>query len=209
MGFSNLQCDEFVEVLASKAPVPGGGGASALVAAIGTALGNMVGSLTVGKKKYIDIEEEMQALKARCDIMQNELLGLVERDAEFFEPLSKAYGMPRETEEQKAEKERVMENALKVACTVPMEIMAACCEAIDILADFAGKGSPLAVSDAGVGIEFCKAALKGASLNVYINTKAMKDREYAETINAKCDAILDYYPKKAEKIYNSILERLK
>lgn len=209
MGFSDLQCDEFVEVLASKAPVPGGGGASALVAAIGTALGNMVGSLTVGKKKYIDIEEEMQALKARCDIMQNELLGLVDRDAEFFEPLSRAYGMPKETEEQKAEKERVMESALKVACTVPMEIMAACCEAIDIIADFAGKGSPLAVSDAGVGIEFCKAALKGASLNVYINTKAMKDREYAEAINAKCDAILDYYPKKAEKIYNSILERLK
>ncbi len=71
-----------------------------------------------------------------------------------FEPLSKAYGMPKDTEEQKAEKERVMENALKVACSVPMEIMAACCEAIDIIADFAGKGSSLAVSDAGVGIEF-------------------------------------------------------
>ena len=103
MELSTLQCDEFVEVLASKAAVPGGGGASALVAAIGTALGNMVGSLTVGKKKYIDIEEEMWALKARCDIMQNQLLSLVERDAEFFEPLSKAYGMPKDTPEQKAE----------------------------------------------------------------------------------------------------------
>ena len=87
MGFSTVPCNEFVEVLASKAPVPGGGGASALVGAIGTALGNMVGSLTVGKKKYADVEEEMQELKAKCDVLQKELLTLVEKDAEVFEPL--------------------------------------------------------------------------------------------------------------------------
>ena len=86
MGFSTVPCNEFVEVLASKAPVPGGGRASALVGAIGTALGNMVGSLTVGKKKYADVEEEMYALKAKCDKLQAELLKLVERDAEVFEP---------------------------------------------------------------------------------------------------------------------------
>ena len=103
MGFSTVPCNEFVEVLASKAPVPGGGGASALVGAIGTALGNMVGSLTVGKKKYADVEEEMWELKKKADELQKELLHLIERDAEVFEPLSKAYGMPRETEEEKAE----------------------------------------------------------------------------------------------------------
>lgn len=209
MGFSELSCTDFVEVLASKAAVPGGGGASALVAAVGTALGNMVGSLTVGKKKYINVEEEMLALKARCDVLQSKLLHLVEQDAECFEPLSKAYGLPSKTEEEKAEKERVMEGALKVACSVPMEIMAACCEAIDIIADFAAKGSALAISDAGVGVVFCEAALKGASLNVYINTKAMKDREYADALNQKCDAMLDCYPQKAEKIYNEVLNRLK
>ena len=106
MGFSTSRCDEFVEVLASKAPVPGGGGASALVAAVGTALGNMVGSLTVGKKKYADVEEEMYQLKEKATALQKEFLHLVERDAEVFEPLSKAYGMPRETEEEKAEKAR-------------------------------------------------------------------------------------------------------
>ena len=99
MGFSTVPCNEFVEVLASKAPVPGGGGASALVGAVGTALGNMVGSLTVGKKKYADVEAEMYELKAKCDRLQAELLALVERDAEVFEPLSKAYGMPRATGE--------------------------------------------------------------------------------------------------------------
>ena len=171
MGFSTSTCTEFVEVLASKAPVPGGGGASALVGAVGTALGNMVGSLTVGKKKYADVEDEMWELKAKCDQLQKDFLRLIERDAEVFEPLSKAYGMPRETEEEKAEKARVMEIVLKDACSVPMEIMEKCCEAIELIVEFGAKGSKLAISDAGVGAAFCKAALKGASLNVYINTE--------------------------------------
>ena len=209
MGFSTVPCNEFVEVLASKAPVPGGGGASALVGAIGTALGNMVGSLTVGKKKYADVEEEMWELKAKSDKLQAELLRLIERDAEVFEPLSKAYGMPRATEEEKAEKARVMEIVLKDACSVPMEIMEKCCEAIDIIVEFAAKGSALAISDAGVGVAFCKAALKGASLNVYINTKSMQNREYAEELNAKCDAMLEKYTKISDEVFDSVLGRLK
>lgn len=209
MGFSTVPCDEFVTVLASKAPVPGGGGASALVGAVGTALGNMVGSLTVGKKKYAAVEEEMQQLKAKADVLQKELLHLVERDAEVFEPLSKAYGMPKETEEEKAEKARVMEAALKEACSVPMEIMEKCCEAIELLVEFAAKGSVLAISDAGVGAAFCKAALEGASLNVYINTKSMADREYAESLNKKCDEMLEKYTKTADEVFQSVLGRLK
>ena len=143
MGFSTVPCNEFVEVLGSKAPVPGGGGASALVGAVGTALGNMVGALTVGKKKYADVEEEMKELMAKATTLQDELLHLIERDAEVFEPLSKAYGMPRETEEEKAEKARVMEIVLKDACSVPMEIMEKCCEAIDLIVEFAAPERPL------------------------------------------------------------------
>ena len=209
MGFSTVPCNEFVEVLASKAPVPGGGGASALVGAIGTALGNMVGSLTVGKKKYADAEEEMYELKGKADALQKELLHLIERDAEVFEPLSKAYGMPRNTEEEKAEKARVMEIVLKDACSVPMEIMERCCEAIDLIEVFAEKGSTLAISDAGVGATFCKAALEGASLNVFINTKSMKNREYADELNKKADEMLSVYTKKAEEIYQSVAARLR
>ncbi len=209
MGFSTAPCNEFVDVLASKAPVPGGGGASALVGAIGTALGNMVGSLTVGKKKYADVEEDMWAMKEKATALQNELLHLIERDAEVFEPLSKAYGMPRATEEEKAEKARVMEIVLKDACSVPMEIMERCCEAIDVIEEFAAKGSALAISDAGVGVIFCKAALQGASLNVYINTKSMKNREYAEELNQKCDAMLAKYTVKADQIFASVEGRLK
>ena len=209
MGFSTSRCDEFVEVLASKAPVPGGGGASALVGAVGTALGNMVGSLTVGKKKYADVEVEMYALKEKATALQADFLRLIERDAEVFEPLAKAYGMPRETEEEKAEKARVMAIVLKDACSVPMEIMEKSCEALDLIVEFAAKGSALAISDAGVGAAFCKAALLGASLNVYINTKSMADKEYAAELNAKADAMIEKYTKIADEVFESVNARLR
>lgn len=209
MSFSNKSCSEFVEVLASKAPVPGGGGASAMVGALATALGNMVGSLTVGKKKYAAVEEEMRALKDRCDRLQKDFLHLVERDAEVFEPLARAYSMPKNTEEEKAEKARVMEIVLRDACSVPMEIMEKCCEAIDIIAVFAEKGSVIAISDAGVGAAFAKAALQGASLNVYINTKSMADKALAAELNARCDRMLEEYTGKADAIFDSVLGRLK
>ena len=209
MGFSTVPCNEFVEVLASKAPVPGGGGASALVGAIGMALGNMVGSLTVGKKKYADVEADIIALKEKATALQADFLRLVDADAEAFEPLSKAYGMPKETEEQKAEKARVMAIVLKDACAVPMEIMEKCCEAIDVIEEFAAKGSALAISDAGVGVVFCKAALLGASLNVYINTKSMADKEYAASLNEKADKMIADYSKKADEIFAAVNARLR
>ena len=209
MGFTKNTCEEFVDVLASKAPVPGGGGASALVGAIGMALGNMVGSLTVGKKKYADVEADIIALKEKATALQADFLRLVDADAEAFAPLSKAYGMPKETEEQKAEKARVMAIVLKDACAVPMEIMEKCCEAIDVIEEFAAKGSALAISDAGVGVVFCKAALLGASLNVYINTKSMADKEYAASLNEKADKMIADYSKKADEIFAAVNARLR
>ena len=162
------------------------------------ALGNMVGSLTVGKKKYADVEADIIALKEKATALQADFLRLVEADAEAFEPLAKAYGMPRETEEEKA---RVMAIVLKDACAVPMEIMEKCCEAIDVIEEFAAKGSALAISDAGVGVTFCKAALLGASLNVFINTKSMADKEYAASLNEKADKMIADYSKKADEIF--------
>jgi formiminotetrahydrofolate cyclodeaminase len=202
-------CEVFVTELAGKAPVPGGGGASALVGAIGCALGNMVGSLTVGKKKYADVEAEMYELMKKAETVWRELLALIQKDADVFEPLSKAYGLPKNTEAEKAEKERVMSECLKNACSVPMDIMRKCCEAIDIIKEFAAKGSALAISDAGVGVAFCKAALQGASLNVFINTKAMTDRPYAEQLNKEAYEMLDKYTALADEIYAGVFDRLK
>ncbi|GHV77870.1 sugar ABC transporter substrate-binding protein [Spirochaetia bacterium] len=209
MGFAEKSCVDFVSVLASKEPVPGGGGASALVGAIGAALGNMVGSLTVGKKKYADVEADIIRLKKASDKIQGDFLTLVQRDAEAFAPLAKAYGLPKETEAEKAEKTKVMEAALKVACSVPMDIMRKCGEAIKVIEEFAAKGSSLAISDAGVGVLFCKAALTGASLNVFINTAAMTDKPYAEQVNREANALLAEYEPLADKIFKSVKDRLK
>ena len=200
MDFANASCTEFVTVLASNAPVPGGGGASALVAAIGTALGNMVGSLTVGKKKYADVEAEIVALKKKCDQLQTDLLDQVPADAEGFEPLSKAYGIPKDN----PDRDKILEEATIVACRVPVKIMELCCEALDAIAVFAAKGSRLAVSDAGCGAVCVKAALQAASLNVFINTKTLKDRALAEEMNAKCLSMLDKYGKLADEIFETV-----
>ena len=209
MQLSQMTCDDFTDVLASKAPVPGGGGACALAGALGIALGQMVGSLTVGKKKYADVEAEMFKLITRCEQIRKELLALMQRDAEVFEPLARAYGLPKSTSEEQQEKDRIMEKALKEACSVPMAIMEKCCEALEVIGIFAQKGSRLAVSDAGVGAAFSKAALQGASLNVFINTKAMKDRSEAEALNEKADAMLDKYLPLADEIYESVAGTLR
>lgn len=200
MDFANASCREFVTVLASNAPVPGGGGASALVAAIGTALGNMVGSLTVGKKKYADVEAEIIALKAKCDQLQQDLLDQIAADAKGFEPLAKAYGIPKDD----PNRDQILEEATLVACQVPMKIMELCCQAIEAIAVFAAKGSRLAVSDAGCGAVCVKGALQAASLNVFINTKTLKNRQAAEEMNAKCLGMLDKYGAMADEIFETV-----
>jgi len=200
MDMTMESCRKFVEVLASDAPAPGGGGAAALVGAIGTALGNMVGSLTVGKKKYAAVEAEIIELKAKCDALQKELLDQVEADEINFVPLAKAYGIPKDN----PDRAQILEEATLVACSTPMKIMELCCQAIEYIAVFAEKGSRLAVSDAGCAAVCCKAGLQAASLNVFINTKTLKNREIADEMNAKALGMLDKYCAMADDIFNTV-----
>ena len=200
MDMTLVSCREFVSVLASDAPAPGGGGAAALVGAIGTALGNMVGSLTVGKKKYADVQDEIIALKAKCDQLQKDLLDQVEADEINFLLLAKAYGIPKDDPNRDA----VMEEATLIACSTPIKIMELCCEAIDCIKIFADKGSRLAVSDAGCGAVVCKAALQAASLNVFINTKTLKNRDKAEDLNRHANVMLNTYGQLADEIFNTV-----
>ena len=200
MDMTMESCRKFVEVLASDAPAPGGGGAAALVGAIGTALGNMVGSLTVGKKKYAGVEAEILTLKAKCDALQKELLDQVEADEKGFVPLAKAYGIPKD-DPSRAE---TLEKATVAACQVPVHIMELCCEAMEAIAVFAAKGSRLAVSDAGCAAVCVKAALQAASLNVFINTKTLTDRALAEEMNARCLGMLAQYGAMADGIFDSV-----
>lgn len=200
---------EFLEELSSSAPVPGGGGASAAAGAYAAALGLMVGNLTTGKKKYADVEEEICESMKKLEQLRDKLTRLVDEDAKAFEPLSKAYGMPKETEEQKKLKEQVMETALREACRVPLEIMKVSIEVMELLQVLEEKGSRLAVSDAGVGILFAKTSLEGASLNVFINTRLMKDRQYAEELNQRADAWIARGRTLEQQVYHGVLEKIR
>ena len=196
---------QFLSELSSNAPVPGGGGASAAVGAFAAALGMMVTNLTIGKKKYADYEEEVKAVRDRLEGLRDQLIDLVDGDAVAFEPLSKAYSIPKDD----PERDTIMENALYEASVVPMSIMETVLAAEKELEVLVEKGSKLAVSDVGVGILFAQAAIEGASLNVYINTKSMKDRERAAALDAKADAIIAEGAALKARIYDGVLAAIK
>ena len=189
------------DVLSSRAPVPGGGGASAVAAAVGAALGQMVASLTLGKKKYAGVQGRIEELIPRFEAVRAELLALADEDAEAFEPLSRAYGLPKGTEEERAQKAEVMEAALRSACEPPLKIMEKTCEAIDLVDEISRIGTIIAISDAGAGATLLSSALKAVSLNIFINAKSMTDREYAEALLTHTQEMLDEGCKKADDAY--------
>ena len=208
MEMNDLSCAQFLAQLASKAPTPGGGGTAALVGAAGVALGNMVGCLTTGKKKYAVVEADIQALNARAEALRLELEALVQADADAFTPLAAAYGLPKDTPEQAAHKASVLEAALDGASAVPLQIMEKCAEGIALAGQYAAKGSVLAVSDAGCAAVLCKAALQAASLNVFINTKLMADRSRAAALDARADALLAEFVPRADETFTAVTPTL-
>ncbi len=195
---------EFLELLSSKQAVPGGGGASALVGALGAALGLMVGNLTLGKKKYAGVQDDIQALMADALKLRGELAGCVAEDAAAFEPLSKAYGLDKDA----PGRAETLERCLKEAARPPMKILELSCRCIDLLEGFAEKGSRLAISDAATGAAFCRAAVTGALINVKVNTRLMKDAAYAAGVEERADALAAEYVKKADSIIGGVCGRL-
>lgn len=197
-------CTEFVDVLSSKAAVPGGGGAAALVGSIGTALAGMVCNLTTGKKKYAEFEEDIQRIIKESLHIQDELLNMVDEDAENFLPLSKAYGMPANTEEEKAEKGKVMQEALKKACEVPIRIVRTCFDAIRLHEELVDKGSRLAISDVGVGVQCLRAAIISAQLNIVININMITDMEYVGKVKEETDRLVKNGVRIADEVYDKV-----
>jgi formiminotetrahydrofolate cyclodeaminase len=202
--YKDKSIEQFTEELASETAVPGGGGAGALVAAIGISLGNMVGNLTVGKNLQKDTETELRDLIKRGEDLRIRFLDAIDEDAEAFEPLSKAYGIPR-GEDGREEK---IENCLKTAAQAPLRVFDLCCEAIDIMSEFAKRGNRMVISDAAAGMTFCRAAMDTAAVNVRINTRLMKDRKTAEDMNAHISYAIVIYEEKAENVYEKIYEEL-
>lgn len=198
----------FIEELASASPTPGGGGASAYGGALASALASMVGNLTVGKKAYAAVEDQMQASLRTLESLRGCLLDLVEADGRAFEPLAAAYRMPKSTPEEQAAKESALQAALVEATEVPLAIMQACVDVLQETKLMADSGSRMAVSDAGVAAVFAKAALQGASLNVRINLASMVDEARVVQYRLKMDELLREGEALADGIYRNVVESL-
>lgn len=198
----------FLDELASSAPAPGGGSAAALAAAIGAALVSMVANLTVGKKDYAHVQDDIQRILKRSEELRHKCLELLEGDVAAYTEVSQAYKMPRDTEEQKAARSAAIQKALKAATAVPMELAEVCVEILNLCPESAEKGNVRAVSDVGVGALIAEAALRAAALNVLINLGSIKDELFVQQTRARLNALLEGKAELKEKILKDVEAKL-
>ena len=201
-------CEEFIQKLNSSAPVPGGGGASAFLGAVGTALGGMVLQIAAEKKKEEEQQKEREACMIKALELEKRFLSLMNEDAEGFLPLSKAYRMPKNTNEERQEKDRVMQEALLSACEAPLAMEEAAVSALLLMERCMSLGAKMAISDVGVGAAALKAAADGAFLNVLINAKMVKDEEKRDNLLARARGLKKEADEKADALYECVLERV-
>ena len=198
----------FIDDLASSAPTPGGGGASAYCGALASALASMVGNLTLGKKKYATVEEEIAAVMAQLSDKRAALLDLIDQDARAFEPLAQTYRMPSATAEEQQVKHSAQQAALIDAIEVPLAIMRTCADVLDLTDVMAKKGSRLAVSDAGVAAVFARAAIEGASLNVFINVASLEDSATAQAYERAARDLIAENQTKAQALFAYVCDEI-
>ncbi|WP_018267460.1 methenyltetrahydrofolate cyclohydrolase [Methylosinus sp. LW4] len=195
---------KFLDDLASERPTPGGGGAAAVMGAIGAALVSMVANLTIGKKNYEAVEEDLKAARAEAERVRAELTAAIDEDVVAFNSVMGAYGLPRATDDEKAARSAAIQAALKDATLAPLRAVKACFEVIVLSEAAADKGNLNVISDAGVAVLAANAGLRSAALNVYINAKAIKDREFAEKQIAEVEALLAAAADKTEAVYKVV-----
>lgn len=198
----------FIDDLASSAPTPGGGGASAYCGALASALASMVGNLTLGKKKYATVEEEIAAVMAQLSEKRAQLLDLIDQDARAFEPLAQTYRMPSTTPEEQQAKHAAQQAALIDAIEVPLAIMRTCADVLDLTDVMAKKGSRLAVSDAGVAAVFARAAIEGASLNIFINVASLEDSAQAQAYERAASDLIAENQTKAQALFAYVCDEI-
>ena len=204
----NLSLIEFSNDVGSKKTMPGGGSVCAYALSLSNALASMVSNFTVGKKKYIEYDEDIKRILSHTEKLSTEILNMVDEDCEAFMPLSAAYKMPEETEEEKKLKDETMQRCLKRAAEVPFKLILACEDILSLHEELLTKGSKMLISDVGVGVMMLKSACKGAKINVLININSIKDIEYVETMWEKTVEITEKVDKKCEEIYSKVVEEL-
>ncbi|MDY3023711.1 cyclodeaminase/cyclohydrolase family protein [Streptococcus hyovaginalis] len=206
MGLVDLSLRDFASVLGSDAPAPGGGSAAALSGANGISLTKMVCELTLGKKKYADVQDVIADIHHKSGILQEQLLAAIDKDTEAFNLVSAVFEMPKETDDEKAARRAAMQSALKEAAQSPYDMMLVMVEALEVTRKAVGKSNTNAASDLGVAALSLKAGLQGAWLNVLINLSGIKDDSFVTTYRQKGEELLERGCSLADMIYESIVD---
>ena len=206
--FKEQQLQTFLDQLASKASTPGGGSAAAIMGAMGAALISMVANLTVGKKKYEDVEAEMQGFLEQSETVRTRLTGMIQADVDVFDKVMAAYGMARETEADKEQRSQAIQAALKEATDVPLACAQLCADVIELCRPVAEKGNINVISDAGVAVLAAHAALRSAALNVYINIGGIRDEEFVNDRRRKLEFVLSGAGVATETVYELVKSKL-
>ena len=196
--------DKFLDELASQNATPGGGSAATIIGAMGAALVAMVCHLTIGKKKYAEVEDEMKALLDKAEALRHRLTGMIEDDVKAFDAVMGAYGMPKETDAEKQKRSAAIQDALKLATEVPLRCCHAAREVIDLAAIASAKGNLGVISDAGVAVLAAYAALRSAALNIYTNAKIITDRTYADAKLKELETLLSGAEDVTEEAYELV-----
>ncbi|MCG5246143.1 methenyltetrahydrofolate cyclohydrolase [Methylorubrum extorquens] len=200
----NETIETFLDGLASSAPTPGGGGAAAISGAMGAALVSMVCNLTIGKKKYVEVEADLKQVLEKSEGLRRTLTGMIADDVEAFDAVMGAYGLPKNTDEEKAARAAKIQEALKTATDVPLACCRVCREVIDLAEIVAEKGNLNVISDAGVAVLSAYAGLRSAALNVYVNAKGLDDRAFAEERLKELEGLLAEAGALNERIYETV-----
>jgi len=205
---ANSSIQTFLDDLASERPTPGGGGAAAVSGAIGAALVSMVANLTIGKKNYEAVWQDLEAVNAKAVALRADLIRAIDEDVVAFNAVMGAYGLPRATDNEKAKRAAAIQAALKDATLAPLRAVKACFEVIRLSAAAAEKGNLNVISDAGVAVLSANAGLRSAALNVFINAKAIKDRDFAEKQIAEVNALLAQAAATTETVYQTVRTKI-
>lgn len=208
MKLAEMQVTEFVNLMASDAPAPGGGSAAALEGALGAALTAMVCALTVGKKKYADVQELAVESQKKAEDLKARFVDVMDRDTEAFNAVSAVFAMPKDTDEQKAARKAAMQEALKGCTKTPFEMMQLACETLELTRSLVGRLNASAASDLGCSALSLRAAIQGAWLNVLINISGIADEAFAAEYRANGQALLDKALPLADEIYAEILKTM-
>ena len=204
----DTEIEQFLEALASQSATPGGGSAAAIIGAMGAALVSMVCNLTIGKKKYAEVEGDMKDVLAKSETLRGKLIGMIEDDVRAFDAVMGAYGMPKETDAEKDARAQAIQAALKQATDVPLACAGAAREVIDIAATASNKGNLNVISDAGVGVLAGYAALRSAALNVFTNARMITDKTFAEGKLKELNQLLAGAEAATEKAYGVVKDKV-